>query len=70
MLAVLAVLVQIPVGDLQVLAASAACLKLIVAYLPQNIVSLINKKTVTGHKKPSNSWLNSDKELIYLSTVS
>ena len=55
MLAVLAVLVQIPVGDLRVLAASAACLKLIVAYLPQNIVSLINKKTVTGHKKPSNS---------------
>lgn len=51
----LAVLVQIPVGDLRVLAASAACLKLIVAYLPQNIVSLINKKTVTGHKKPSNS---------------
>lgn len=51
----LAVLVQIPVGDLRVLAASAACLKLIVAYLPQNIVSLINEKTVTGHKKPSNS---------------
>ena len=51
----LAVLVQIPVGDLRVLAASAACLKLIEAYLPQNIVSLINKKTVTGHKKPSNS---------------
>lgn len=51
----LAVLVQIPVGDLRVLAASAACLKLIVAYLPQNIVSLINKKTVTGHKEPRNS---------------
>ena len=46
----LAVLVQIPVGDLRVLAASAACIKLIVAYLPQNIVSLINKKLSQGIK--------------------
>ena len=52
----LAVLVQIPVGDLQVLAALAACLKLIVAYLPQNIVRFINKKLSQGIKSLVTVW--------------
>jgi len=46
----LAVLVQIPVGDLRVLAASAACLKLIVAFLPQKCRKMRKQKTATRHK--------------------